>query len=210
MAVICRGDVVLFQGDSITDAGRRSSPDGLGSGYVSIVRGWLASAHPDLEIQVLNRGVGGDRTQELLSRWKEDCVAIRPHVLSLMIGVNDVWRKKGEWNGQTYIPLPDYRRNLSMLLDRAEAAGIRQLVLMSPTTIEPENDGELNTLLGAYDAAVREEAARRGSAYVPARQKLMEIRERMTDVAWTREGCHPTTAGHTVLAQAWLEAVGLA
>jgi len=126
-----------------------------------------------------------------------------------MIGVNDVWRKKGAWNGQNHIPLPEYRRNLSLLLDRARSAGIRQLVLMSPTTIEPENDGELNTLLGDYDEVVREEAAERGAAYVPARQKLMEIRERIPAVAWTREGCHPTAAGHAVLAQAWIEAVGL-
>ncbi len=210
MSVIRDGDLILFQGDSITDAGRRAAADGLGSGYVAIIRGWLAARHPDLRVRVVNRGVSGDRTAELLERWEEDCLSLRPQVLSLMIGVNDVWRKAGEWNGQTHIPLDRYRRNLGKLLDRAVAAGVRQLILMSPTTIEPENAGELNVLLGAYDEAVREEAARRRAVYVPARQKLMTARVRIPEVAWTREGCHPTVAGHAILAQAWLEAISQA
>ncbi|NOY81161.1 MAG: SGNH/GDSL hydrolase family protein [Kiritimatiellaeota bacterium] len=209
MSMIRDGDLILFQGDSITDAGRRTAADGLGGGYVAIIRGWLAAGRPDLRVRIVNRGVGGDRTAELLARWEEDCLALRPDVLSLMIGVNDVWRKAGEWNGQTHIPLDRYRRNLGELLDRAAAAGVRQFVLISPTTIEPENGGELNVLLGAYDAAVREEAARRGAVYVPAREKLMASRVRLPEVDWTHEGCHPTVAGHAILAQAWLEAAGL-
>ena len=208
-SIIQNGDTILFQGDSITDAGRRNAADGLGNGYVAIIRGWLAARRPDLTVRILNRGVSGDRTVELLARWREDCLGLKPDVLSLMIGVNDVWRKRGAWNGQEFVPIEDYRGNLCALLDQAEAAGIRRLVLMSPTTIDHDNDSELNTLLGEYDAFVRGEAARRGAVYVPARRKLMAIRERLREVHWTSDGCHPTIAGHAVLAQAWLEAVGL-
>ncbi len=207
--VVRNGDTILFQGDSITDAGRRNSDDGLGNGYVAMIRGALAAKSPDLQVRILNRGVSGDRTVELLERWRPDCLDLHPDVLSIMIGVNDVWRKRGEWQGQTFVPLEQFQKNLRRLLDPLREAGIRSMVLMSPTTIDHDNDSELNRLLGEYDAFVREEAARREAVYVPARQALMRARERLPEVRWTHDGCHPTAAGHAVLAQAWLTAVGL-
>ena len=71
-------DLILFQGDSITDAGRCGSADGLGGGYVAMVRALITARHPELRVRIANRGVGGDRTVELLARWQADCVALRP------------------------------------------------------------------------------------------------------------------------------------
>ena len=76
--------VLLFQGDSITDAGRKESQDGLGSGYVSIISGTLGADPRFKGLSFLNRGVSGDRTVELLSRWKEDCLDLKPSALSIM------------------------------------------------------------------------------------------------------------------------------
>ena len=203
------GDRILFQGDSITDCGRRESPDGLGGGYVAMVQGILAARRPDLRVRILNRGISGDRTAELLTRWEEDCVQLKPDVLSIMIGVNDVWRKQGEWNGQKHIPLPQFRRNLVRLVEAAMSSGVRQLVLMSPTTIEKENNGPLNELLAEYDAFVRELAAAQQGIYVPARAAFLRAREQLPDVVWSADGCHPSIAGHALLAHEWLKAVGL-
>jgi len=209
MAYIRAGDRILFQGDSITDAGRTGTPDGLGHGYVAMVRGMLSARHPELDVEILNRGVGGDRTVELLARWQEDCLDLRPDVLSLMIGVNDVWRKARIWRGQTFVPPEQYQENLIRLLDMAAGAGVRRFVLMSPTTIDPDNRSELNNLLAVYDEIVRKEADRRNAVYVPARRRLMAAREALPQVSWTTDGCHPTAAGHALLAAAWMAAVGL-
>ena len=202
------GDRVLFQGDSITDAGR-GAPPGLGAGYVAIAAGALQALRPELKLEILNRGVGGDRTAELLARWQRDCLDLKPNVLSIKIGVNDVWRLAGEWNGQKHIPLPDYRANCVRLLDQARAAGIRRLVLISPTTITHENVSPLNDLLGKYDAAVRDLARAYGAVYVPARDALLAARAAQPAVAWTGDGCHPTTAGHALIAACWRKAVGV-
>ena len=194
-------DHILFQGDSITDAGR-NAPPGLGSGYVAMVRGMLSTLRPEMKLRITNLGNGGDRTAELLARWKTDCLDLQPDVLSIKIGVNDVWRLQNEWNGQKHIPLPEFRSNYVRLLEQVKTAGIRQLVLISPTTITHENRSLVNDLIGEYAEATRELAKQFHGIYVPAREAL-------PDVAWTSDGCHPTTAGHALIATAWLKAVNV-
>ena len=204
------GDRILFQGDSITDAGRRQTTTGLGHGYVAIIQGWVAAHFPHLAVEIINRGVSGDRTTELLARWEEDCLKLQPTWLSIMIGVNDVWRRRQEWNGQTHIPLPEYTANYRELLSRARAAGIRRLVLMSPTLIDKDLNSDLNTLLADYDRAVQELAAEFGAVYVPVRRRLIEVITAQPHIDWLPDGCHPSVAGHAVIAAAWLQAVAAA
>ena len=202
-------DHILFQGDSITDAGRCSSADGLGSGYVAMVRAMLLVRHPELAVRVSNRGVSGDRTVELLDRWRPDCLDLRPQVLSIKIGVNDVWRLRGEWSGQKFVPIAEYRANYEKLVAQARAAGVRVLALVSPTTIAEENDSELGRQLDERAACVRELAAANGAVYVPARENLLRALREQPGVRWTSDGCHPTSAGHALLAATWLQALGL-
>jgi acyl-CoA thioesterase-1 len=203
------GDLILFQGDSITDCGRCGSADGLGGGYVAMIRALITARQPRLDVRIANRGVGGDRTTELLARWQPDCVAVRPQVLSIKIGVNDVWRLRGIWNNQTFVPAADYRANYEQLIEKALGAGVRTLALVSPTTIAEENDGELARLLDERAAIVRELATRFGAVYVPAREAFLRALKERPEVRWTADGCHPTAAGHALIAGTWLQALGL-
>ena len=202
------GDRILFQGDSITDCGCRdtSNANPLGTGYVSIVRGLLSARHPDLKVTVLNRGVGGDRTAELLARWDEDVKPLQPTWLSIVIGVNDVWRKRK--NPATHIPLDKFLENYHQLLERAKGYGVQRLVLCSPTVIDDDQDTDMNQLVAEYDEKVHLLARELHAIYVPARAKLLSAIKANPAVRWTSDGCHPTVAGHAVLAQAWMEAVG--
>lgn len=202
-------DLILFQGDSITDAGRCGTGDGLGNGYVAMVRATLTARHPELRVRVANRGVGGDRSVELLARWRADCLDLRPQVLSIKVGVNDVWRLRGEWNGQRFVPLADYAANCERLVAQAQEAGVRVLALVSPTTIAEENDSALARHLDERAAVVRELAARVGGIYVPARETLLRALREQPGVRWTTDGCHPTQAGHALLAATWMQALGL-
>lgn len=201
-------DTILFQGDSITDVGRCSTPDGLGTGYVSIVKGWLVARHPEAGYRVVNRGVGGDRTVELLARWKADCLDLAPNVLSISIGVNDVWRLRGEWNGQKFVTGTEFVANYRRLLDQARAAGVGRFVLMSPTTIAEENDSALVDLLDERTAQVKALAQEYGAVYVPTRETMNRALRESPETRWTSDGCHPTTAGHALMAATWLQAVG--
>jgi acyl-CoA thioesterase-1 len=204
---IQNGDTILFQGDSITDCGQRDTKDHMGGGYVAMVAGMLAARYPDLRVKIINRGIGGDRTVELLNRWQEECIDIKPDLLSIKIGVNDVWRKLGEWAGQKYVPLEEYKVNLTALVDQAQAAGIKRIVLVSPTTIEHDNDGELNQELATYAEFARQLAAERGLLYADVRTLLMKARTERPEIVWTGDGCHPTTAGHALIAEAWMKAI---
>jgi len=203
------GDTILFQGDSITDVGRRESSDGLGSGYVALLAGAFQARHPGARWAVLNRGIGGDRTVELLARWKEDCLDLKPDVLSVKVGVNDVWRLRGEWEGQTFVTAGEFEGNYRRLLDGARDAGTRRLVLVSPTVIDDNRDRELADLLDDRTATVQALAREFGAIYVPAREAFVRALATHPQVQWTLDGCHPTAAGHGLLAATWAQAVGL-
>ena len=88
----------LFQGDSITDAGRGDyeSPRATGNGYPRLLEADLTFCLKESE--VLNCGISGNRVVDLLARWKKDCLNLKPDVLTILIGVNDVWHELGDRN----------------------------------------------------------------------------------------------------------------
>lgn len=141
------GQRILFQGDSLTDTGRRrDAMHDLGQGYVAQIRGFLAVFRPDLRVEILSRGISGNRTIDLMARWQEDCLDLKPDWLSVFIGVNDVWRKRSQaQGGPRHVPLDEYVTNYHYLLDQVAAAGIPNLVLVSPTLIDKYLQSDLNT-----------------------------------------------------------------
>jgi len=88
---------ILFQGDSITDGGRRreryyaNDSGGMGGGYVNMLVGQILKKYPGKGIKIYNRGISGNKVHQLRDRWNEDCLQLQPDVLSVMIGVNDFW-----------------------------------------------------------------------------------------------------------------------
>jgi lysophospholipase L1-like esterase len=116
-------DVVLFQGDSITDAGRNREEKGfnntraLGNGYALLASSRLLHEHADKTLQIANRGISGNKVYQLAERWDEDCLNLKPAVLSILIGVNDFWHTlNGDYTGT----IETYRTDLNNLLDRTK------------------------------------------------------------------------------------------
>ena len=206
MNILKNNDKIIFQGDSITDCGRLESPDGLGAGYVSIINGLLGSLHPDLHLTFINKGVSGDRTEELLNRWKEDFEDIKPDVLSIKIGVNDVWRILEEWQGQKYIGPKEFQNNYQEILDRTlKAKCVREIILCSPTIMKNNKDPRLSDLLKERCDIVKNLAKEYKAIYVPLQEFQLSLLDKKPEVMWTTDGCHPTIAGHTSLAYCWLK-----
>ena len=198
--------VILFQGDSITDAGRdKSSPDSLGAGYVNFIAARLAADFPELALRFVNRGVGGNRSADLVKRWHEDCLAIRPSVLSIMIGINDTWRR---YDSASPTSADEYRSNLETLLTKSRAAGITQIVLLEPFVLpSPPDRKAWREDLDPKIAAARDLAAEFRTEYVPL-DGLLNAAGIATDPAdWAADGVHPTLAGHQFIADRWLELV---
>ena len=213
---ISPGSVVLFQGDSITDAGRDREAAGraneqpaLGSGYASIAATDLLVAYPEHDLRIYNRGISGNKVFQLAERWDEDCLALEPDVLSILIGVNDIWHaRNGNYDGT----VETYERDYDALLRRTlDARPGLMLVVCEPFVLQcgavdaswfPEFDN--------YRAAARAVANRHGATWVPFQQAFDAALDVAPAEYWAGDGVHPSPAGAALMAQTWLRATGMA
>jgi len=208
---ISDGDIVLFQGDSITDAGRDRKREGnandkraLGSGYAFLIGARLLADRPDLKIY--SRGISGNKVYQLAERWDKDCIALKPDLVSILIGVNDIWHKlNGRYDGTIEIYERDYRALLERT--RRELPGVK-LVVCEPFVLRcgavndtwfPDFDG--------YRAAARRVATSFKAVFVPFQAAFDEAVKSAPPEHWAADGVHPTMAGASLMAQAWLDAV---
>ncbi|MFG2926699.1 SGNH/GDSL hydrolase family protein [Streptomyces sp. NPDC048305] len=206
MAVHLSGSAdVLFQGDSITAAGRELGDDtDLGHGFVRLVADSLATSQPTS--QVHNRGVGGDRASDLLQRWSRDTLALRPAVLSVLVGINDTWRRyeRGEETSSQA-----YEDTYRELLRQSAVQGTR-FVLIEPFLIpvHPEQWARREDLDQRIQV-VRRLAEEFDASLLAADGLLHQAARELGDPrAITDDGVHLTAEGHGVLARAWLRLVG--
>jgi lysophospholipase L1-like esterase len=203
----------VFIGDSITDCGRRDDPDQLGGGYVRLIRDWLVARSPEQAPQIINRGVGGDRVLELQKRWQEDVIALHPHVLSIKIGINDVWRQLNPASAASGVLIDQYLATYEKLLSETISADPEvRIVLCEPSVISPPQPEEGNQKLRPYVHAVRSLAGKFGDHVVHVvglHEACLAAQKSRPDIVWWPDGVHPTSAGHMLLARTWLGETGL-
>ncbi|SDF20861.1 Lysophospholipase L1 [Fontibacillus panacisegetis] len=200
-------DVVLFQGDSITDWGRnREDGASLGVGYSLMVASRVGHLYPEKNITFLNRGIGGNRTIDLLERWDKDCLELKPNVLSIMIGINDTWRR---FDNNENTPVEQYEARYRDLLQRATDKLDVKLIMMEPFVLPVPEDRKLwRADLDPKIHVVRELAREFGAVLVPLDGLFAEASTKADPAFWTPDGVHPSPAGHGLIAEAWLKAVG--
>lgn len=203
----------VFIGDSITDCGRRDDPEGLGNGYVRLIRDHLLARSPDRAPKVINKGIGGDRVLELAARWEQDVIAAHPQVLSIKIGINDVWRQLNPASAHQGVSVEDYLAAYGKLLDDTIKADPKvRIVLCEPSVISPPQPAEGNQKLKPYVAAVRELASAHPEHVVCVaglHAACLAADRARPEVQWWPDGVHPSSAGHMVLARTWLGAAGV-
>ena len=181
----------------------------MGTGYVRRVRDWLRAADPANAPIVINQGISGNKVTDLQMRWQRDVIDQTPDVVSVMIGINDVWHglapDRAGVDIETFIRT--YRTILMEL--RARCAACR-LVLCEPTVISPPAPEQGNELLRPYVRAVNDLAADFVADAVVKTHDVFRSAERIrTDIAWTTDGVHPTSTGHALIARTWLATAGL-
>ncbi|MEV1007172.1 SGNH/GDSL hydrolase family protein [Streptomyces sp. NPDC049881] len=201
------GSTVLFQGDSITDAGRRTGlGDGLGDGYAALAARLLTDRHPGSGLVFLNRGVGGDRVADLRARWTDDAVALKPALVSVLVGVNDTWRR---YDSGLTTDIAAYEADYRHLLTRtADETGAR-LLLVEPflVPVTPEQ-WTWREDLDPRIQAVRRLAEEFGAGLLAADGLLNQAARTAGGAARVAaDGVHPTPYGHEVLAHAWARLV---
>ena len=150
---------LVMIGDSITDAGRArpvgTFDKGLGDGYVSLVNALLTAIYPQLEIEVLNLGIGGNTVRDLKGRWKSDVVNLKPDWLTIMIGTNDVWRQFDRPNDPKAAVYEDeFADTLTALVAETKPL-VKGLVLLTPFLIETSLADRFRIKMDSYGALVK-------------------------------------------------------
>jgi lysophospholipase L1-like esterase len=215
--LVNHGDVILFQGDSITDAGRSRDPAkadapnnqaGLGNGYAWLAAAELVVDRPGDALKTFNRGISGHKVFQLAERWSADCLDLKPNLLSILIGVNDFWHTldpKLGYKGTVEI----YEKDFSALVERTKKALPKvKLVICEPFVLRcgavndrwfPEFD--------RYRAASQHVAKSHHTTFVPFQTMFDEAVKYAPPAHWAADGVHPTSAGASLMAYFWLKAV---
>ena len=187
---------VLFQGDSITDGNRGRSADPnhiLGHGYAFIIAARHGAAFPERKLDFYNRGVSGNTVLDLEKRWAKDTLALKPILLSIMIGVNDQSRN---------VPLEAYEATYDKLLTDARAQNPKlKLVLIEPFVRHPGKPVPEGIV--ARQAIVAKLAQKHGAALVRLQKLFDDAAAKTADDYWVWDTVHPTYRGHQLLADEW-------
>ena len=197
---------VLFQGDSITDAGRsRVNDNELGQGYAAMAAAWFSARYAEKRVRFLNRGISGNRVKDLRRRWQRDCLKLKPTWVSIMIGINDTWRRYDSHDPtSTEAYERDYRAILTDVRDKLGA----RLIVMEPFMLPTPPDREAWRVdLDPKIAVARALAREFDAVFVPLDGVFAEAATRREMTFWLSDGVHPTPAGPALIAQAWLKAV---
>lgn len=206
-------DIILFQGDSITDAGRKkdnllaNDTAAFGNGYAMIAASTLLNKYADKKIQVYNRGISGNRVPDLLSRWDKDALELKPTILSILIGVNDFWRTKD--SGAANSPA-QYKEQYQQLLERTlKTLPNVKLIIGEPfgvKGVKHVTDDWYPDFLG-YQQVAKDIAKEFNGIYLPYQAVFDKASSRGDGLYWTTDGVHTSLAGANLMAQAWLDLI---
>ncbi|MGM0805114.1 MAG: SGNH/GDSL hydrolase family protein [Bacillota bacterium] len=189
---------IIFIGDSITASNKNTDPDRLGDGYVRMIKEVLPK-----EVTVINKGVNGHRVTDLAFRWQRDVIDLEPDLLSVSIGINDVWRQLDspqleQVDASKFEEV--YRELLTQLSPKTK------LVLMEPTIIKENTGSQGNQLLIPYVEVVRKLATEFDAVLVPTHEIFLNHLTKKPDVSLTTDGVHMRRKGNELMAKTWLEA----
>lgn len=199
---------ILFQGDSITDCGRsRDNNSYLGHGYPRFVQGKLSVAEPGKHTYI-NRGISGNRIVDVYARIKADILNVKPDVMSILIGINDVWHEIGNHNG---VDAPKFERIYDMLITEIKETLpdikimiLEPFVLKGCATIENWDIFDPETKLRAQ--ASKRIAEKHNLTFIPLQDMFDAMPDNVLPDYWAGDGVHPTAAGHELISNEWIKA----
>lgn len=194
---------LVMIGDSITDCGRFDDADGLGDGYVRFVDVSLR----EFDVQVVNKGISGNTVRDIKARWQIDVLELKPDWLSIMIGINDVWRQIDNWEApENWVLIDEYERTLCELVERV-LPSLKGLVLMTPYVLELDKSDGMRSKMDAYGEVMQGIAMKYGAIFVDTQVAFDNILQKTDAQGLSNDRVHMNTVGHQVLAEIFLQAV---
>ena len=210
---LLKDQIILFQGDSITDSGRNKETDGfnnarvLGNGYPYLAAAKMLHDYAGLNLSIYNKGISGNKVFQLAERWDKDCLEIKPDLLSILIGVNDIWHKlDGNYDGTVEV----YRKDYIALLERTKnALPDVKLIICEPFAVKGVRavDDTWYPEFYDYQNAAREIASQFDAIFIPYQSIYDEAQNHAPGSYWTFDGVHPSLAGAQLMAEAWLSVI---
>ena len=210
---LSKGDVILFQGDSITDAGRNrrdeavsNSQPSFGTGYALFAAASILANNPDKELNLYNRGISGNKVFQLAERWEKDCIELKPNILSILIGVNDFWHTKtGGYTGTVETYATDFQ---NLILQTKNVLPAIKIIILEPFIIHGGTalDDTWEPNFAPYRDAAKKIASDNSLTFIPLQSVFNEALKRAPAAYWGRDGVHPSMAGAQLMAQSWLKA----
>ncbi len=199
---------ILFQGDSITDADRvRQNPLAMGNGYAFLVKATLGLKEPG-KYEFYNRGISGNRIVDIYARIKKDIINLKPDVMSILVGINDVWHEYApEPNG---VDADKFYKIYDMLIDEVKAAlPDIKIIIMEPFTLNVKNEENWDTFKAETDkraAMAKKIAEKYNLAYVPLQEGFDKLCEKAEPSYWLVDGVHPSQMGYEYIKNEWIKA----
>lgn len=204
-------DIILFQGDSITDASRnRDETDpnkgALGHGYVHFIGAYLLQKFADKQLQIINKGISGDKVYQMSDRWDTDCIQLKPNIFSILVGVNDFWHTIDfKYKGT----VETYATDLNRLIERTKSLNC-QMIIGEPFILKT---GAVNDAwyphFAEYQKAAATIAEKQNALFIPYQSVFDNALQLAPANYWLNDGVHPTLAGAQLMADAWLRYTGI-
>lgn len=209
--MIQSNQTLVFIGDSITDAFRDyGDPEDLGIGYVKLLTTFLNLKYPYLQIKTYNRGINGHRLIDMKQRWQENCLALNPDIISILIGINDIWSH--HYAGLPMLPnfWKNFYETYNQLIEETKLKTDAQLVLVKVFALPyPQDRQTWQEDIFLMNQLIDRLAEKHQCMTVDLHSRLMALGREYGYALYTgNDGVHPTALGHGVIAQAWLQSMG--
>lgn len=209
-----KNDRIIFIGDSITDCNRdyQALPAkwaSWGEGYVNLINAYTTGLVPELELMIVNKGVSGDRVTDLKNRWEKDVLALRPDWVSIMIGINDVWRHfDGTFSQDDQVSPSLFKQTLEsiVLTTKDRTKGI---FLLSAFMVENNPNDPMRKMVQTYNQITKELAEKYELIFIDIQNRIDHFLESSSSYVLSSDRVHPSLAGHMIIARTWLNATGL-
>jgi len=207
---IQKANSILFIGDSITDCDRVRPVGfgaGLGESYVALVDALLTSFYPERGITVLNTGGSGNRVTDLAARWQTDVLDLTPDWLSIMIGINDVWRQFDTPLDSNQVTIDKYETVYRSLLEQTRK-NLKGLVLMTPYYIEANLSDPMRARMDEYSEVVKKLAGEFDAVFVDVQSAFDKYLAHLPTQSLCGDRVHPNKSGHMIIAKSFLTSIG--
>jgi len=200
---------IVFIGDSITDAGRcEAAYKPLGYGYVHFVANRLLAKYPEFNLNIINNGIGANTIRDLKGRWEKDCLNQKPDILSILIGINDIWRQYIDRLNEAVF-LDEYELTYNWLLSQVKEKCDCQLVLIEPFMFCDDAENPEYNSLKEFINTVDNLAEQFDAVLMPLQELINKKIKQVPPYKWSDDMVHPYLWAHAWIAQCWLEATNL-